>query len=107
MQSLKRQVWLVVGSKKNRYSGKPDALALPRVSGGKKPTTKGDEIAIALTIELPKALFLEPQFKAAISVPGDDVCRPQIEAEVIENIEQIVGEATGLTLTIESEVIDE
>jgi len=97
-----------VGAKDGRYNSTPSELTLPRiVSGPKTPATKGNEIAIELTIALPKALFLNPAFKASISVPGDEVCRPQIDAEVIDNITQLVGEATGLTLTIESEVVDE
>ena len=106
MRRLTKNCYLIVGAKKNgsHISG----LTQPRVvSSRTPPTTKGNEVAIKLTVELPESLFKDPQFTASISVANENVSKPQIDAKVIDKISQIVGEATGLTLKIESEIVDE
>ena len=102
--TVSRKVYLIVGANVTDY-GSVLGLNMPRVVSAKHsktPATKRGEVAIALTIELPKALFKEPAFSAQISVPESKAPGQQIEAEVISNIEQIVTEATGLRLTIDT-----
>ena len=101
---LKKDCYLIVGAKKNRYGSGFSELPQPKiVSARTPPATKGNEIAIRLTVDLPKSLFADPTFTASISVDESAAGQTTIDAEVISNIEKVVADATGLTLTIESE----
>ena len=100
---LKRKVYLIVGAKYSSW-GRLEGLNLPRIASAKNnkpPATKQGEVAIELNIELPEALFKKPSYSATIAVP-EGAASSKISADVISNIEQLVNEATGLTLTIDA-----
>ncbi|MCD0459154.1 hypothetical protein [Roseiconus lacunae] len=102
---LKRDFYLVCSCARSHYGGRPVGLKLPRIVSAKSsstPATKKDEVAIRVSIELPEQLFAAPAFKASIKVDESSVTAATVDAEVINNIEQVVAEATGLRLEIES-----
>ena len=106
--TLQKTVYLIIRGTQSNYSRIVDGLSQPRIVSAKNgiPATKAGEIPIKLTIKLPQSLFQNPTYSAEIAVDEDAVSSPAISAEVINNIENVVAEATGLTLTIESEAAD-
>jgi hypothetical protein len=66
----------------------------------KSPALKSDEVAIAINLELPDALFTRPQLQAQITIPKEAVSKPVIDAAITDNIEQAVKAATGFDLKI-------
>ncbi|MBI1936696.1 MAG: hypothetical protein HYS25_01085 [Ignavibacteriales bacterium] len=66
---------------------------------GKKPYLKPDEISIALTINIPELLFQRPALKAEIII-DEKTAHPQISAEVMNNIKQIVQETLNIKVEI-------
>ena len=101
-QMLEKSFYLIVPARKSQF-GRRYELQQPRVVSDKNPPkVKPGEVAIKCSVQLPEALFKEPQFRATIVV-GDEAVTPQVvDAEVINNIQQVVAEATGIQLTIES-----
>lgn len=99
-RTISKSFYLVIPSTR-RYRGAPPELLQPKVLSDKTvPKVKPGEVAIKCNVELPLSLFEEPQFKATIRVAENAVTPQQVDAEVIDNIEQIVAESTGLVLTI-------
>lgn len=78
-------------------------LKCPRIVSGIRgiPASKKGEIPIKVTLSLPESLFKDPQFTAAISVSDDSVTPGTVDAEVINNITDLVRDATGLEITID------
>lgn len=102
--TLSRKFFLIVSATRNRYNGRPEGLMMPRLASSKHnstPALKKGEVAIAINLELPTSLFKNPTYSATIAVDPGNVTPPTVEADVINNIEQVVGEATGLRLSIE------
>lgn len=64
------------------------------------PGLKRDEIAVALTIELPSALFKKPQLTASIVVPESSVTGPVIDSTVVDNIRSVISRQLGVDLKI-------
>lgn len=66
----------------------------------RRPGLEWDEIAIALDIELPDALFRKPHLSASITIPNE-AARPNIiEAVTAENVQDAINESTGLEFVI-------
>jgi hypothetical protein len=51
-------------------------------------------------LDIPEDLFIKPQLEASIQVPSDSVNKPVIEADVIDNIQEIVSRELGIDLNI-------
>jgi len=66
----------------------------------KPPRLAADEVAMQLTIRVPDALFRRPQLEAAITVPADQVSRPTIDAQVLDNIRAELVRQLGVDLRI-------
>lgn len=99
---LSTSFYLVVGAKKRAGYSQLE-LTKPEARTARKgpPATRGNEIAIKVEISLPDSLFKDPTYRASLTVPADAAASPVIEAEVINNIESVVAQATGLRLKIE------
>ena len=65
-----------------------------------QPALDFNEIAVKLNIEIPDELFSKPRLEATINVPKDAVSAPVIEAEVIDNIQDIIKKNTGLEVRL-------
>lgn len=65
-----------------------------------KPHTAVDEISILLQLELPKELFTRPRLSAQIKIPDTVVTINEINAQVVENIEEAIKSTTGLDFRV-------
>ena len=66
-----------------------------------KPGLNWDEIAVGVSLDIPKQLFLKPQISASITIPEDAISPKEITAEVSDNIKEAIIEHTGLDVKIE------
>lgn len=65
----------------------------------KQPALRAGEIAMELTVQVPKALFKRPTLRAEIEIPGD-IPEPVITAEVKDGIAATLSEQLGLPVRI-------
>jgi len=65
-----------------------------------KPKTSPFEISMLLEINIPDEIFLRPHLEAKIDIPQDAVGPQTITTEVVENMQDAIQSATGLTLSI-------
>lgn len=65
-----------------------------------KPNTSWDEVSILLDINLPDDLFKKPRLEAKITIPEEAARSEPITSEVIENVQEAIKTATGLTFSI-------
>ena len=65
-----------------------------------KPDISWDEISILLEINLPNALFDKPRLEAKIDIPEEAAIQNPITSEVVENVQEAIKTATGLTFSI-------
>ena len=84
--------YLIIGKKRN---SKPSARLTVT-----PPALESHEVAVKLSLDVPEELFTKPQLEATIRVPADSVNSPVIEAEVIDNIQEIVSKQLGVDLSI-------
>lgn len=91
-QSRSVEAYLVV-KPKNSYS-LTARLAL------KKPSLAKDEIAVKVTISVPDALFNRPQLQASITIPESAVTAPVVNATVLDNIQEVLSQQTGLDVAV-------
>ena len=66
----------------------------------KTPSLEPNERAVMVTLDIPDALWEEPQLRADIVVPKDAVSNPVIDAQVIENIQEAISQQLGVSLQI-------
>ncbi len=85
--------YLVIGKRKEHWKTSA-RLAV------KSPSLKSHEIAIALRINIPNELFSKPQLQASIVIPEDSVSAPVIDAQVIDNLQEVVSKQLGVDLSI-------
>jgi len=64
------------------------------------PVVSPGHVALRLNLEIPDRLFVTPTLEASVKVPEDAVQAPVIEADVIENIEEVVKAHTGLEIRL-------
>lgn len=65
----------------------------------RRPALRAGEIAMELTVQVPKALFKRPTLRAEIEIPGD-IPEPVITAEVKDGIAATLSEQLGLPVRI-------
>lgn len=65
-----------------------------------KPGLMSNEIAVKINLELPDALFTKPQLEAKVTVSEKAVAPTTIDAEVVDNVEQIIKEKTGFDVKL-------
>lgn len=98
------EFWIKLEGKKNRYRTWDCGNIETRKS---KPTTKANEIAIKLSVEIPDSYFETPDFSAKITVPADSVNKPVITPIVQDNIGKLLSEQLGFKVHISSDVSGE
>jgi len=64
------------------------------------PKLKGNQVALRLEIDLPRALFTRPTLQARMVIPDEAVPAVKISPEVTDNISRIIKESTGLTMSV-------
>ena len=66
----------------------------------KVPSLDADEQAVKISVKVPDALFKRPQLKANIVIPESAVSAPVINAEVLDNVREILSQTTGLDVSV-------
>lgn len=66
--------------------------SMPRLARG--------EVALALDLKIPAAIFESPTLRASIEVPADAVKAPVIDSIVLDNIKQVMSQQLGVNLEI-------
>ena len=89
---MKIDRYLIVGKKRNHQPNARIAVT--------SPALESHEIAIKVSLDVPDALFTKPQLEASIAIPSDSIAAPVIEADVIDNIKEIVSKELGVDLSI-------
>lgn len=69
----------------------------------RQPSLVAGEAAIRVTVDLPNSLFTRPLLSAKITVPADKVSPATIEANVADNIAQVVRQNLGIEMKISLE----
>lgn len=90
------EFYLVIGAKKQYARRKLSGLRVTR----KKPSTGPEEIAVKVTMSIPDALFERPEVEASIVVPASGERSTVVTAEVCDNIETIIRQQTGLSVSV-------
>lgn len=93
---MKADFYLVIKGKKR---GTWVEMSGVRVTRRKPGSVAGDEVAMAMSINIPDSLFIKPVLQASISIP-DMPSGLEITTEVTDNIAAIIKEQTGITLNI-------
>jgi hypothetical protein len=88
--------YIVIEGKESRYG----SLSLTARMVERVPKLKGNEVALRLAIDLPKALFTRPTLEARMTIPDEAVPTIEITPEVTDNISKIIRESTGLTMSV-------
>ena len=65
-----------------------------------KPSTASNEVAIKLNLVLPDTLFEQPQLVANITIPENDTAKPEISADVQDNIAELLSEHLGINVSV-------
>ena len=91
------QGWLVVKVTNLEPSWKTTATA--RLAK-KKPTVTRDEMAMRISVELPRALFVRPALSAEIRVRDSDSPPAEISLDVRDTIEEVLRERTGFDVRV-------
>jgi hypothetical protein len=88
-----RKIWQIRG---DTWTGDAGAVRITKA----KPALRANEVAIRLNVELPIALFRQPDLVAKIEVPAERV--PFVIApEVQENIAEQIRAQTGFTVRLD------
>lgn len=67
---------------------------------GLKGTMRSDSVAIKLNIILPDSIFQKPQLQATIKVKDEDIAKPIINAETLDNIKVAFQQNLGIDMNI-------
>lgn len=85
---MKTNFWLRVNSRGSINTNKT------------QPKVNADEVAIYMTIDLPDMLFKKPMLQAKVTIPAEVVPKPEINAQVMDNVAQAIKTATGLEMSV-------
>lgn len=64
------------------------------------PGLDWDEVAMAMDLTLPDALFQKPALRAVVTVPDEAAAPAEIEADVQHQVEEAIRAATGLEVRV-------
>ena len=91
IKNMKLDRYLIVGKKHQKPSARLTVSS---------PALDSHEVAVKISLDIPDELFSRPQLQASIKVPNDSVSALVIEADVIDNIQEIVSKELGVDLNI-------
>ena len=75
-------------------------MSLSARLAAKVPALKSDEVAVKLSVSVPEVLFKRPQLQASITIPESAVTAPVVNAEVLDNVREIISQQTGLDVQV-------
>lgn len=85
----------IIVKKKSGYRGYASRMTKS------SPALASNEVAVKVMLELPDAIFEKPTFEAKVVVPKDAISKPVIEAEVVDNVQDIIKQNTGFDVKLE------
>ena len=98
MSILKADFYLALSPKKTgSFSG---SELIGRLSA-KPPALARGEVAMRLSISVPKSLFEIPALRASVTIPPEAVAPALIDATVIDNVQEVLRQQTGLDVVVE------
>lgn len=65
-----------------------------------KGTMPANAIALKLNIHVPDSIFKKPQLQATIKIKEEDITKPDITAQVLDNIKEVFQQNFGADLTV-------
>lgn len=80
--------------------GKYRAVKVSRVSH-RSPSLQPGEIAIRIQFQIPAAMFTRPQIEATVVIPDESVTPAKLDAKVLDNIRETIGQMIGLEVKIQ------
>jgi hypothetical protein len=89
--------YLVITPSAMKYSSKASVKLIEKLG---KTYIPSNAVVLKLNLDLPDALFKKPQLEATLKVSADQVSRPIIEPEVLQNIQQVLNQQLGIDLQI-------
>lgn len=93
--------YLIVTPKfKSSYSDRPYKADLKLVQKAKGTSMASNAVAIKVTLDIPDSIFIKPQLQATIKIDKNSVSPPVIEAEVLDNITEMLNKQLGIDLKI-------
>lgn len=66
----------------------------------KLPALLAGEVPIKVAVNVPRALFTRPQIQASITIPEGSVTAPVVNAEVLNNIQEIINQQLGFDVKV-------
>lgn len=81
---------------KNRYGN----FELEARITKRSPALQGGEVAMALKVEVPEAIFMRPSLRAAVTVAPSAVSPPVIETQVVDNVAELLRATFGCDVRI-------
>ena len=104
---MKGEIYLTIEAHKQRgYPNFPRALGKVSVTK-RKPSTRPEEIALKIALDIPDSLFEKPTLEATVTVPKSGDRTAVVSADVMSNIEQIIKEQTGFSVTVSAVAEDD
>jgi hypothetical protein len=64
------------------------------------PSLHKGEIAVKVTVSVPKSLFIVPQLRAEIRIPESSVTPPTVDAQVLDNVREVLEQQTGMEINV-------
>lgn len=93
---LQKSFYTVIGMKNRGYG---DELKIIKTTQS-APDLKSNEIAVKIKLALPSALFTKPTLQANITIDNNKVTPSVVNAEVMENITEIIEKQLGIEMKI-------
>lgn len=93
MNAYESTFWLCFKVKQRGYPSLAPRLAIRR------PSLDAGEVAVEMTVALPRALFTRPALRARIEVP-EGAAPPVISADVTDNIAAALSQQLGVRVEI-------
>lgn len=64
------------------------------------PDLEAGEVAIKLNVNVPETLFKKPQLQASVTIPEDSVTAPVLNAQVLDNVKEVLAQTTGMDISL-------
>lgn len=87
--------YLIISEGKKRWSHN---VKLVKTLKGTMPS---NAIAIKLNLNIPDSMFKKPMLEASIKINEEDITKPIITAEVLDNIKEVFQQRLGVDVTLQ------
>jgi hypothetical protein len=66
----------------------------------KSPSLDVGEVAIKVSVKVPRGLFDRPQLQASITIPEDSITPPVLDATILDNVREVMKATMGFDVEI-------